>query len=269
MLRLVDTHNHIQMDAFDADRAAVMERALERLHWMLLAGDTVESSRAGAALAATVPGIYAAAGIHPHNAAGADAQQLAEIAALTTETKVVAIGEIGLDYHYLFSPKDDQRLAFARQLDMAASLQLPVIIHCREAEHDFIEIAKPYASHFDTHGGVMHCFGGNAAFARTCLEMGLYISFAGNVTFPKATDLREAAACVPLHRLLVETDAPYLAPKPLRGRRCEPALVVHTAEFLAEFLNVPLEKLAAATTANACNLFRITPPNPDPPHCTR
>lgn len=259
MPRFVDTHNHVQMDAFDTDRDAVLARAYERLHWQLMAADTVQSSRAGAALAATMPGLYAAAGIHPHHASNAGAEQLAAIAALTAEPKVIAIGEIGLDYHYLFSPKEDQREAFARQLDMAASLEMPVIIHCREAEQDFLEIAKPFESHFDTHGGVMHCFGGDAAFARTCLAMGLYISFAGNVTFPKAKELREAAACVPLERLLVETDAPYLAPQPVRGKRCEPVHVVHTAEFLAAFLGVPIEQLATATTANACTLFRITP----------
>lgn len=251
--RFVDTHAHLQSDAFDSDREAVLGRALDTLAWLVVVGDTIAASRAGMALCS--PRVFATAGVHPHHAAETGAETWDELRPLLATPGVVALGEIGLDYHYDFSPREDQRAVFETQLGLACEANLPVVIHCREAEEDLSSILSPFVGTLS--GGVMHCFGGNAAFAERCLAWGLYISFAGNVTFPKAEDLRDAARVVPLDRLLVETDAPYLAPKPVRGKRCEPTFVVHTAAFLAELKSEPLEEFTRATTHNAHQLYRV------------
>jgi TatD DNase family protein len=257
-MALVDPHCHLQMDAFDADRDEVIARALGALDWLITIGDTLESSRRGLELAAAHDRVYATVGIHPHHGDDASADALAAIEDLAASPNVVAIGEIGLDYHYNFSKPANQRAALERQLELAIRVGLPVVFHCREAEEDFAAIVAPFADRLN--GAVMHCFGGDAAFARQSLDWGFYVSFAGNVTFPKAEPLRAAARVVPLERLMVETDSPYLAPQPVRGRRCEPLFVTHTAQFLANVKGVSLEELSAATTANAARLFRISRP---------
>jgi len=255
--RWVDTHCHLQHEAFDADRDAVLERSLAELDWIVVIGDSVASSERGCGLVRA--GVYATAGIHPHEAKHADAAALAAIEAMARRERVCAIGEIGLDYHYDFSPRADQRRAFAAQLDMAARLGLPVVIHCREAEDDLAAIIESASS---KPCGVMHCFGGDAAFAGRCLDWGLYVSFAGNATYPKAQPLREAAAVVPVERLLVETDSPYLAPQPLRGKRCEPLHVRYTGEAVAQIKGIPPETLAGHIRENAMRALRLSVPPP-------
>lgn len=253
--RLVDTHAHVQSDAFDGDRKEVMGRALDTLEWLVVVGDTIAASRAGMALCS--PRVFATVGVHPHHAAETNPGTWDELRPLLNSPGVVALGEMGLDYHYDFSPREDQRAAFETQLAMACEANVPVVIHCREAEADLSAILIPFVDSLP--GGIMHCFGGDAAFAEQCLAWGLHISFAGNVTFPKAENLRDAARVVPLDRLLVETDCPYLAPKPVRGKRCEPAFVAHTAAFLAELKGVPLEEFTRATTRNAHQVYRVPP----------
>ena len=249
----VDTHNHLQHPRFDADRAEVLDRALAALDWMVVIGNDLETSRSGTELVRDR--VYAAVGVHPHDASGATPETFAEIRKLVSRRGVVAIGEIGLDYHYDLSPRDCQRDVFRRHLDMAVECAMPVIIHCREAEPDVADILQRV--HKKLVGGIMHCFGGDARFAEACLTWGFHVSFAGNVTFPKAHTLREAARVVPLDRLLIETDSPYLAPQPVRGRRCEPTHLQHTAACLAELKGVALEDLAAVTSANARRVFRL------------
>lgn len=256
MNKLVDTHNHLQHTAFEEDRDAVLARALEALGWLVVIGDTVETSRAGAELAAAHKNVYATAGIHPHNAKDVTPRLMDALRTVATRPAVVAIGEIGLDYHYDFSPREDQRRAFETQLELATELRMPVVIHCREAESDMTAALDRFADRVV--GGVMHCFGGDVDFARKCINWGFYVSFAGNVTFPKAANLREAAAWVPLDRLLVETDAPYLAPQPVRGKRCEPVHVAMTAEYIARLRSIPVDELTAATSKNASDLYGLS-----------
>ncbi len=252
---LVDSHCHLQDSAFDADRAEILSRSLDTLDWLVVIGDDLPSSRAAVAL--TQPGVYASVGIHPYHAAAVDAPALEALRELARSPQVVAIGEIGLDYFkYNDTPRDIQQTAFQQQLELAASLDLPVIIHNRESQEDLAAILDAHHSHLT--GGVMHCFAGSTAFVERVLGWGFYISFAGNVTFPKADELRTAASAVPLDRLLIETDAPYLAPQPVRGKRCEPAFVTHTAKCLADLKDVDLGTLCAATTQNAARLFGLS-----------
>jgi len=263
MAQFVDTHGHLQHEAFNHDRQDVLARALDQLAWLVVVGDDAPASRVAAAMAAepsTAGRVFATAGMHPHNAATADDDQMETVRRLLIEPRVVALGEIGLDYHYEFSPRAVQRDVLRSQLDMAVEMRMPVVFHCREAEDDFAELIEPVAQ--DLRPGIMHCFGGDAQFAQRCLEWGFYISFAGNVTFPKANVLQESAAAVPLDHLLIETDSPYLAPQPVRGQRCEPVHVLHTARFLADLKNIDLETLAEITSQNARRAFSI----PDPPH---
>lgn len=254
-MRLVDSHCHLQDKRFDDDREDVLQRALAALEWLLVVGDTLASSREAVEQAAGNPRVYAAVGIHPHHANAATEAVLQEIESLLARERVVAWGEIGLDYFYDTSPRTVQRDAFQRQLERACALGLPVIIHSRDAETDTADLLRAHAGQVR---GVLHCFSGTAALAQAALDLGLYISFSGILTFPKAQEIRDVAAMVPLDRLLVETDAPYLAPPPHRGKRCEPVHVTHTAEVLAKVRQMPLDALAALTTANAEQLFGIT-----------
>ncbi|PCJ56403.1 MAG: hydrolase TatD [Candidatus Hydrogenedentota bacterium] len=252
---LVDSHCHLQDEKFDADRADVMARSLDALDWLVIIGDDLPTSRAGVALVSDR--IYAAVGVHPYYAATVDDACIDDLRTLAANERVVAIGEIGLDYFkYNDTPRDVQAVGFRRQLDLAVELNLPVVIHNREAFDDTASILEEYAPQLS--GGVMHCFAGSTDFAEQVLSWGFYISFAGNVTFPKAEDLRTAARVVPMDRLLVETDAPYLAPQAVRGKRCEPGYVRHTAEYLAEFYGVSYEDLSQRTAENAADLFNIS-----------
>jgi TatD DNase family protein len=255
----VDSHAHIDGEEFDADRDEVVERARGAGVRAILNVGTGDPRGGGferaVALAEKYEGVYAAAGVHPHDARlydDAAERRLTDV--LGSSARVVALGEIGLDYHYDNSPRDAQREVFARQLRLAMRLSLPVIIHSREADEEAVEILRDvYAG--AGRGGVMHCFGGGAKMAEDVLEIGFHISFAGNVTFKKADALREVARVVPLERLLVETDCPYLSPVPFRGRRNEPAHVVETAKFLAELRGVEAGELGRVTSENFARLF--------------
>ena len=252
---LVDSHCHLQDGKFDADREEVISRALEDLDWLVVIGDDIPTSCDAVNL--TRERVYAAVGIHPYDAAEVNADTLDELRVMSQSEPVVAIGEIGLDYFkYNDTPRDIQQTAFRQQLDLACEVNLPVVIHNRESFQDMSGILDEYRDRLP--GGVIHCFAGTPEFVRHVLDCGLYISFAGNVTFPRAEELRIAAREVPRDRILVETDAPYLAPQAVRGKRCEPAYTRHTAEFLAEYLDLPYEEFSAQTAGNAARLFNIS-----------
>ena len=233
MTQFIDSHCHIDGPEYDADRDQVIARAREAgVTTMLNVGTGDPHSGAferAVELANTHDEIYAAVGVHPHDAKLFDDVAEERLRGLVKGSKrVVALGEIGLDYHYDHSPRDVQRTVFQRQLKLARELNLPVIIHSREADEDTISILREELSGYEQ-AGVLHCFGGSLQMARAALDLGFYVSFAGNVTFKKAEDLREIARQLPLDRLLVETDCPYLTPVPFRGKRNEPARVVETA----------------------------------------
>lgn len=251
---MIDTHCHLEMEPFNNDRDDVIKRAQEAgLEAVITIGSDFEGNRGGVALAEKHDFVYAAVGMHPHDAKDFTPAVLEQIKIWSAHKKVVAIGEIGLDYHYDYSPREIQRAVFRQQLDYAKECGLPVCIHSREAKEDTLEIlgaAGPVT-------GVMHCFSGDQEMAKKVLAMGLHISIAGPVTFKKASQLREVAKIIPDERLLVETDAPYLAPEPHRGKRNEPAFVMHTARLLAEIRGVTPEDIDRLTTVNAKKLFGI------------
>jgi TatD DNase family protein len=258
---LVDSHAHIDGEEFDADRDEVVARARAAGVSSILnvgTGDPHGGNLArGVEVAERYEGVYAAVGVHPHDARlfdGAAAERVRGI--VRASRRVVAWGEIGLDYHYDNSPREVQREVFRGQLRMAREEGLPVIIHSREADEDTVAILEE-EWRGSRRAGVLHCFGGGAWMAGRALELGFYVSFAGTVTFKKAGPLREVALGVPLERLLVETDCPFLAPVPLRGRRNEPAFVVETARFLAALRGESLEEFARVTSANFARLFGV------------
>jgi TatD DNase family protein len=256
-MRPVDTHCHVQLEKFDEDREAVIARALESLEWIVVIGDDLESSEAAVNLVRER--VFASVGVHPYRPELVTEDAIARMRAMATRNGVVAIGEIGLDYYkYNTAPREAQHAAFRAQLDLAVELNLPVVIHNRDAEEDIAAFLDEYAPRLP--GGIMHCFSGDADYAARCVAWGFHVSFAGNVTFPKAAPLREAAAAVPLERLLVETDSPYLAPQAVRGKRCEPAYARYTAEALAALKGISFDDFCERTTRNACELFRIALP---------
>lgn len=259
-MTLVDSHCHLADATFADDLDDVVQRAqragLERVLVILEAGNTAEAAQA-VRLEGIWPAVRTSIGVHPHQAH--QFSDLPERAAdvvreqLTTTPSARGIGEIGLDYHYDYSPRDVQQRAFRAQLRLARESRLPVVIHTREADEDTVECLK-------TEGGgelrgVLHCFTGTPELARAGLDLGFYISLAGIVTFPKAASLRETARQIPLDRLLIETDSPFLAPVPHRGKRNEPALVEHVAAVLADVFQMPLAELSDRTTANFHTLF--------------
>lgn len=258
----VDSHCHIASADFDSDRHQVIERAKQaNVRFMLNVGTGEPESgsfESAVRLGENYENVFTAIGVHPHDAKTFDEQAERRLINLAKSSrKVVAWGEIGLDFYYDHSPRDVQVEVFRRQIRIARDLSLPIIIHSRDANDETVQILTEECSRPDFAGGVMHCFGGTAQMAEELMKIGFYISFAGNVTFKKADDLREAARVVPLEKLLIETDCPYLAPVPLRGKRNEPAFVVETAKFLAEFKGVQLEELARVTTENFFHVFRL------------
>jgi TatD DNase family protein len=257
----VDSHAHIDGEEFDADRDEVVGRARAAGVRAILnvgTGDPRSGSLERAvAVAEGYEGVYAAAGVHPHDARLYDEEaERRLLSVLRGSERIVALGEIGLDYHYDNSPREVQREVFARQLRLAKAEGLPVIIHSREADDETVEILRAEMRSAGR-GGIMHCFGGGALMAGAVLELGFMISFAGNVTFKKAENLRDVARAVPLERLLVETDCPYLAPVPFRGRRNEPAHVVETARFLAELRGLGQEEFGRITSQNFARFFGL------------
>ncbi len=256
-MKLVDSHCHLDDEKFAADRDATIARAREAGVERMMAigtGDGPPDLEAAVRLARAHEFIYATVGVHPHDAAKATPETFDRLAELAREPKVLAIGEIGLDYHYDFSPRDVQREVFARQLQLAAHARKPIVIHTREAWDETLALIREHGLPF---GGIMHCFTGGAKEADQALELGFHLSFGGILTFPKADDIRQAAARTPEDRLLIETDSPYLAPVPHRGKRNEPAFLAETARRLAELRGVTPEDIARATASNFDRLFRL------------
>jgi TatD DNase family protein len=256
----IDTHAHLDDEQFAADLPAVLERAVAAgVQQVVTIGTTAESSAAAVALAVRHPEVWACVGIQPNHVAEAQPGDWDRILELVRQPRVVAVGETGLDRHWDSTPFPQQEEHFARHLELARQRTLPVVIHCREAEADTVRMLQ---THFDATGpirGVMHSFTGDQATAEACLAMGLHISFAGMVTYKNAEDLRKVAAVVPLDRLLVETDSPYLTPVPLRGKvkRNEPGNVIHTGACLAALHGISPDALACQTSGNARKLFGL------------
>jgi TatD DNase family protein len=267
---LIDSHCHIDGAQFDGDRDQVVERAIDAgVAAMLNVGTGDPHSddfRKAVAVAEKYDNVYASVGVHPHDAKlYDDAAENHLVNLIRSSEKVIAWGEIGLDYYYDHSPRDLQREIFRRQIEKAKELELPIIVHSRDADDDTLEILYSTLSEKTESEklkgkngpGIMHCFGGTPEMAEKLMALGFLISFAGNVTFKKAENLRQAARVVPLYRLLVETDCPFLTPEPLRGKRNEPAFVVNTARFLADFYGITFDTLAEQTTKNFLTFFGL------------
>jgi TatD DNase family protein len=260
-MTLVDSHCHIDGPEYDSDREEVIARARDAgVRTMLNVGTGDPQGGAferAVELSEKHEGVYAAVGAHPHDAKVFDDAAEQRLVNLAEQSqRVIAWGEIGLDYHYDHSPRELQRSVFERQLRIARQLNLPVIIHSREADDDTIKIIREELSDYER-GGVLHCFGGSLQMAKDAIDLGFYVSFAGNLTFKKAEDLREIARQLPLDRLLVETDCPYLTPVPFRGKRNEPARVVETANCLAELHERSLDEMTKITSDNFKSLFQV------------
>jgi TatD DNase family protein len=249
---VIDSHCHLDSAEFDDDRDAVIERALAAGVEQMMAigtGNGPPDLEAGLRMTDKHPAFFATAGIHPHDAAKATPDDFRHLSDLLANPKVLAIGEIGLDYHYDFSPRDVQKSVFIKQMEIAAQARKPIVIHTREAWDDTLALIEQHWTPRGI-GGIMHCFSGSPEEARRALDLGFYLSFGGIVTFPKALAVQEAAKSAPRDRILIETDAPYLAPVPKRGKRNEPALMVHTARKLAELRGESYEDVCNATSEN-------------------
>lgn len=259
MMNLIDSHAHVDVSDYDADREAMLDRARAAGVGTLLAiGNGPEIEKLGAAVpyAEAHDWIYAAAGVHPHEARQATDAHYTELERLARNPRVIAWGEIGLDFHYDHSPRDVQASVFRRQLALARTAKKPVIIHCREAWPDCLKILEEDWRSTGL-GGIFHCFTGTFDEARYGIELGFLISFAGNVTYPKAQNLRDVARQIPLDQLLVETDSPYLAPQTHRGRRNEPAYVAEVARTIANVRDLPATRVAELTSANFRRFFGL------------
>ncbi len=253
---LIDTHAHLDFPEFADSIPAVVQRALQAgVSTIVTIGIDIETSRKAAEIAGSYEGIYASAGIHPHASFSPDASALRELEKIAENRRVVAIGEIGLDYFRDRQPHPIQIECMRRQIETAVKTAKPVIFHIRDAWEDFFQIVPEFARALPP--CVMHCFSGDWKVARRCLDLGFYLSIPGVVTFPKAESLQDVVKRAPLDRLLVETDSPYLAPVPYRGKTNEPAFVLHTAGKIAECRKEPFEKVAAQTTQNARTVFKI------------
>ena len=261
----VDSHAHLDGEQFDADRAEVLARAREAGVEAIVAigsGTGPGSLDCGIRIAEQHESIYATIGIHPHEAKLATDADFAELEQLAKRPKVIAWGEIGLDYFYDHSPREVQQRVFVRQMELARAARLPIVIHCRPSEgsdNAWEKCLSLVEQHWASTGlgGILHCFTGTWAHAKWALDLGFMISFAGNITFPKAQHIREAAKQVPLDRVLIETDSPYLAPVPHRGKRNEPAFVAETARRLGELRGLSAEETGAATAGNFYSFFKL------------
>ncbi|MGA2525291.1 MAG: TatD family hydrolase [Smithellaceae bacterium] len=251
---LIDSHAHLEMKEFDHDREKVVERARQAgVDFVITVGTNLTLSRKAVELAERHENIYATVGIHPHDVVNTDNKTFDTLLELAHRKKVVAYGEIGLDFFRNISPQEKQLDLFGRQLELAKELQLPVIIHDRDAHEQTLKMVKASSIRC----GVFHCFSGDYNMARQCIDLGFYISVPGVVTFDKAKTIQDVVRHIPLSSLLLETDAPYLAPIPHRGKRNEPSFIIHTAKKVAELKGVSLEEVAQATTKNAKSLFHI------------
>ena len=255
-MKLFDTHAHLTDEAFDGDRDAIVAAAHEGgVLGIVDVACHLDEIPATLALAAKYPFVYAAAGMHPHVAGDTRKEHLDALSAyFDKEKKLLALGEIGLDYHYDFAPRDVQKKWFAEQLDLAIEKNLPVVLHIREAFGDCMEILRARRGKLS---GVMHCFSGSYEIAKECVELNLYIAFGGALTFKNAAKLADAAAKLPLSRIVLETDCPYMTPEPFRGRRNDPSLMRYTAKRLAAIRGIDADEAAEATYQNALQLFSI------------
>ena len=256
---LIDSHVHLDDRRYDSDRDEVLQRAQDAgIEACVTIGCDVATSQAAVALAQARHNVFATIGVHPHESREITEDWYETLRSLARQPKVVAYGEIGLDYHYDHSPRETQRQRFREQIQLARELSLPLVIHTREAQEDTVTILREEGA--QAVGGVFHCFSGDAWLAREALDLGFYLSFSGVLTFQNAAGLREVAGTVPLDRIMVETDCPYLTPVPHRGTRNEPAHVRHVAHMLADILgNGPesFESIALATVQNTKRVFKI------------
>ncbi len=252
----VDTHCHLDFEDLVAEQQDILARARQvGVQQIITIGIDLPTSRRAIALAEANGEIYATIGIHPHNACALSSKDFQELLTLGRKSQVVAYGEIGLDFYRNYKPRPVQISCLHEQLNVARQLGLPVVIHDREAHEEVLLILREQKAW--EIGGAMHCFSGDWLFAKKCLNLGFYLSIAGPVTFAKAQILQDVARQCPLDRLLLETDAPFLAPVPKRGKRNEPAFLIHTAEKIASLRNLPLEEVAMQTTLNARRLFKL------------
>ncbi len=252
---LVDTHAHLQWASFNRDREKVVSRARKAgVEHIVNIGFDIEGSRKAIKLAEKYNGLCATVGIHPHNANQLNQNVLDELRKLSENPKVVAIGEIGLDYYRNLSPREAQKKAFEAQLFLAEELKLPVVIHNREAQVDTLKMLSKFEGKID---GIMHCFSGDREMAEWCIKSNFYISFAGPATFPNSHELRRIAKWTDLNKILLETDSPWLAPQNKRGKRNEPAFLPFIAKKIAELKGISMDELAEATTENAKEIFQL------------
>ena len=252
----IDTHVHLNDKQYDEDLQDVINRALEAgVHQMVVIGFDQKTIKRAIELAEEYEFIYAVVGWHPVDAIDCTEEDLQWIEKLASHPKVVAIGETGLDYHWDKSPKEIQQQIFRKQIQLAQRVNLPLVIHNRDATEDVVRILQE--EHAERTGGVMHCFGGSVETAKTCIEMNFMISLGGPVTFKNAKKPKEVATDIPLEWLMIETDAPYLAPHPHRGKRNEPGLVPLVAEEIARLKNIPIEEVARVTTENAKQFYKL------------
>ena len=253
---LIDSHAHMDIQDFDDDRAEVFDRALKGgLTHIITIGIDLDSSRSVLELARKYDFIFASVGYHPHNAKRCEPQWLDKLEQMASEPKVVAWGEIGLDYYRRYSSPDDQLNMFRRQLEIANDLNLPVIIHDREAHNDVFKILKKMGK--GERKGVIHCFSGDRDMASAFIKLGYYISIPGTVTYKKASQIRDVAASIPIEYMLIETDSPFLSPVPKRGKRNEPLFVTFTAQEIARIRNIEFEEVARRTSENTKALFGL------------
>jgi TatD DNase family protein len=258
---MIDSHAHLQFPDFNADRSETIARARDAgVEEIVVVGTDPETNESAVALASSCR-LAAAVGLHPHGAMTLCSDVIDRIVELAQNDRVVAIGETGLDFYRNLSPANDQSKAFEAQLDVAEQLQLPVIIHCRQAQDELITVLRRRAGRLR---GVLHCFSGDETLARFAMESGLYISFAGQITYPRADSLREAVRCIPIESILIETDSPYLPPQKYRGtgRRNEPAYMKETAAVVADLKGMSMAEVDRVTTLNARTLFSL-PSSPD------
>lgn len=253
----IDSHAHLDDERFDEDREILIKSLMDNnIDLVLNIGADLETSKASVNLAKKYDNIYAVVGVHPHSAKEVDENTIEELRKLTKEKKVVAIGEIGLDYYYDNSPRDVQRRVFLEQLKLAKELKLPVVIHTRDAAQETFDILKESAEDGNLRG-VLHCYSSSVEMALEYIKLGFYISIGGPVTFKNSKVAKEVAKAIPLDKLLIETDCPYLTPEPYRGKRNEPMYVKYAAETISELRGISIEELAEATTNNAIALFQL------------
>lgn len=259
MEKLIDTHAHLDFPEFDPDLGCFLDRALDKgVEEIITIGIDLAGSRKAVELAEAHYQIYAAVGIHPHDSFDLDDGTLNELRALTLRQRVVAFGEIGLDYYRNYKPEEIQRRCFEQQMELVCEVRIPVVFHVRDAYDDFFRIVGRFAHRLE--GGILHCFSGDWAVAQRCLDMGFYLSIPGTVTYPKSGVQQEVVCRAPFDRLLVETDAPYLAPVPFRGKTNEPSYVYYTAAKIAELRGCSFHEVAVQTTRNAREAFRLDGP---------